>query len=51
MTGGRILLVEDNAMNRRLVQFLLTSQGHIVYEATNGQEGSTWPKPMYRISS
>ena len=38
MAGGRILLVEDNAMNRRLAQFLLKSQGYTVFEATNGQE-------------
>lgn len=38
MAGERILLVEDNLMNRRLAQFLLKSQGYIVYEATDGQE-------------
>ena len=38
MAGERILLVEDNEMNRRLAQFLLKSQGYIVYEATDGQE-------------
>ena len=38
MAGERILLVEDNVMNRRLAQFLLKSEGYIVYEATNGRE-------------
>jgi len=38
MAGERVLLVEDNLMNRRLAQFLLKSQGYIVYEATDGQE-------------
>lgn len=38
MAGEKILLVEDNVMNRRLAQFLLKSQGYIVYEATDGQE-------------
>lgn len=38
MAGERIVLVEDNAMNRRLAQFLLKSEGYIVYEATNGRE-------------
>jgi two-component system cell cycle response regulator DivK len=38
MAGERILLVEDNPQNRRLAQFLLTSQGYVVYEATTGEE-------------
>ena len=38
MAGERILLVEDNAQNRRLAQFLLQSHGYIVYEATSGRE-------------
>ena len=38
MAGERILLVDDNGQNRRLVQFLLKSRGYIVYEATTGQE-------------
>ncbi|MEE9531507.1 MAG: response regulator [Syntrophobacteria bacterium] len=38
MAGERILLVEDNVMNRRLAQFLLKSEGYIVYEAANGHE-------------
>ena len=38
MTGGRILLVEDNPQNRRLAQFLLKSKGYIVYEATTGEQ-------------
>jgi two-component system cell cycle response regulator DivK len=38
MAGERILLVEDNAQNRRLAQFLLTSHGYMVDEAGTGQE-------------
>ena len=38
MAGERILLVEDNPMNRRVAQFLLKAQGYIVDEARDGQE-------------
>ena len=38
MTGKKILLVEDNPVNRRLAQFLLRSQGYEVREATTAQE-------------
>jgi two-component system, cell cycle response regulator DivK len=38
MAGERILLVEDNAQNRRLAQFILKSHGYVVCEATNGHE-------------
>lgn len=38
MAGERILLVEDNPVNRRLAQFLLKSHGYLVYEATTGEE-------------
>ena len=38
MSGKRILLVEDNAVNRRLAQFLLKSQGYEVWEATSAPE-------------
>jgi two-component system cell cycle response regulator DivK len=38
MAGEQILLVEDNALNRRVAEFILKSQGYIVIEATNGQE-------------
>ncbi len=38
MAGERILLVEDNPMNRRVVQFILKSQGYIVHEAKHGLE-------------
>jgi CheY-like chemotaxis protein len=38
MAGERILLVEDNPMNRRVSEFLLKAQGYIVDEARDGQE-------------
>lgn len=38
MAHERILLVEDNPMNRRVAQFLLKAQGYVVYEARDGQE-------------
>jgi len=38
MGGKRILLIEDNAINRRLAQFLLKSQGYEVWEVTNAPE-------------
>ena len=38
MAGEKILLVEDNAVNRRLAGFLLRSQGYQVSEATTAQE-------------
>jgi CheY-like chemotaxis protein len=34
----RILLIEDNAVNRRLAQFLLKSQGYEVWEVTSAPE-------------
>lgn len=38
MARERILLVEDNPMNRRVAEFLLKSQGYIVYEAKDARE-------------
>jgi CheY-like chemotaxis protein len=38
MPKEKILLVEDNPMNRRVAEFLLKSQGYLVYEARDGQE-------------
>ena len=38
MGGKRILLIEDNAVNRRLAQFLLKSKGYEVWEATTAPE-------------
>jgi CheY-like chemotaxis protein len=38
MSGKRILLIEDNAVNRRLAQFLLKSKGYEVWEATSAPE-------------
>ena len=38
MAEETILLVEDNAVNRRLAEFLLRSQGYRVREAATAQE-------------
>jgi len=38
MSAKRILLVEDNAVNRRLAQFLLKSKGYEVWEVTSAPE-------------
>ena len=38
MSGEKILLIEDNAVNRDLTQFLLESQGYEVREATSAEE-------------
>lgn len=38
MTGERILLVEDNPVNRRLAEFLLRAKGFTVIEASTGEE-------------
>jgi two-component system cell cycle response regulator/two-component system cell cycle response regulator DivK len=38
VAGKNILLVEDNAVNRRLAGFILRSQGYQVSEATSAQE-------------
>ena len=38
MTTARILLVEDNPMNRRVIEFILKAQGYTVIEARDGQE-------------
>jgi two-component system, cell cycle response regulator DivK len=37
VAGEKILLVEDNEVNRRLAGFLLRSQGYHVIEATTAQ--------------
>jgi len=38
VAGAKILLVEDNVVNRRLAEFLLRSQGYQVREAASAQE-------------
>ena len=38
MAGEKILVVEDNAVNRRLEEFLLRSQGYDVVHAATAQE-------------
>ena len=37
--GRKILLVEDDARNRRLPRKGLTQEGHSVEQANNGQDG------------
>ena len=38
MAGEKILLIEDNAVNRDLIQFLLESKGYLVREAATAEE-------------
>jgi CheY-like chemotaxis protein len=38
MGGKRILLIEDNVVNRRLAQFLLKSQGYEIWEVSSAPE-------------
>ena len=38
MAGERILLVEDNVVNRRMAEFLLKSRGLVVIEAVTGAQ-------------
>ena len=38
MEGKRVLVVDDNAVNRRLLQVLLRSRGYEVYEAASAPE-------------
>jgi two-component system, cell cycle response regulator DivK len=39
MTGERILVVEDNPLNLKLVRDVLGAAGYDVVEATSGEEG------------
>jgi two-component system cell cycle response regulator DivK len=39
MTGERILVVEDNPLNLKLVRDVLGAAGYEVLEATSGEEG------------
>jgi two-component system cell cycle response regulator DivK len=39
MTGERILVVEDNPLNLKLVRDVLGAAGYDVLEATSGEEG------------
>jgi CheY-like chemotaxis protein len=41
MGGKRILLIEDNPVNRRLAQFLLKSQGYEVWDVGSAAEAFT----------
>ena len=46
MASERILLVEDNSMNRRVAEFLLKSHGYAIYEARDGQEALELAKAL-----
>ena len=48
---ARILHIEDDPNNRRLVQKLLGAAGHEVIEAEGGLKASNWLGTPYRISS
>ena len=39
MSSGRILVVEDNALNLKLVRDVLQVAGYEVVEATTGEQG------------
>jgi CheY-like chemotaxis protein len=39
VTGGRILVVEDNDLNLRLVRDVLQHAGYVVVEARTGEQG------------
>ena len=39
MIGKKVLSIEDNAANRKIIFDLLTSQGYEVIEACDGKEG------------
>jgi two-component system, cell cycle response regulator DivK len=39
MASGRVLVVEDNEMNMKLVRDVLQARGYRVIEATNGRQG------------
>ena len=36
---AKILIIDDNAMNRKLFCFLLKKAGHVVFEAEDGRQG------------
>ena len=36
---AKILIIDDNAMNRKLFEFLLKKAGHEVFEAEDGKQG------------
>ncbi len=38
LRGARVLLTDDNAINRQVVRLFLQPQGAVITEATNGQE-------------
>ena len=43
MTGQRILVVEDNERNFKLVRDVLQYAGYRSIEARSGEQGSRWP--------
>ncbi|GGF48564.1 hypothetical protein GCM10011611_63710 [Aliidongia dinghuensis] len=50
VTGGRILLVEDNAINQQIALSLLTGAGHAVDLASDGGEAiEAWRRARYDL--
>ena len=43
MSGERILVVEDNVKNLKLVRDVLEYAGYEVVVAETGERGSSWP--------
>jgi two-component system cell cycle response regulator DivK len=41
VAGERVLLVEDNEKNMKLLRDVLTAKGYVVLEATSGEEAVT----------
>ena len=44
MAGERILVIEDNEANRKLVRDVLGFRGYVVVEATTGEQGVAMAK-------
>jgi two-component system cell cycle response regulator DivK len=42
----KILIIDDNAMNRKLFRFLLKKAGYDVFEAENGRQGAERAKEI-----
>ena len=49
--GARILVVEDNALNLKLIKDVLEFQGFDVVTAQSGEEASQWRRAVHSIWS